>query len=238
MTLPSTHRVFEPRPGLSVTVREAGDGPAALVLHGGAGPDSVTPLVDHLAPGHRVLAPTHPGWDGTPRPDWFSGVGELAATYLDVLEESGMDEVTVIGTSFGGWVAAEAAVRDNGTRIARLVLIGASGPEIPGLSITMPGQGGPPPGRGPAPEAMATLRAYAGPDMADPELGPRLADVRVPALLVWGENDVVVPPEFGRAYTELLADARFELVPGGGHLPFRDAPEATFAALDRFLVSG
>ncbi|GAA1967877.1 alpha/beta hydrolase [Amycolatopsis minnesotensis] len=236
MAPPLTRRVLEPRPGLSVTVREAGDGPAALVLHGGAGPDSVTSIVDHLAPGHRVLAPTHPGWDGTPRPDWFSGVGELAATYLGVLEESGMDEVTVVGTSLGGWVAAELAVRDGGRRVARLVLIGASGPEIPGPSITMPGQGGPlPPGRGPSPEAMAALRAYAGPDMADPELGPRLADVRVPALLLWGENDVVVPPEFGRAYAELFADARFELIPGGGHLPYREAPEATFAVLKEFL---
>lgn len=55
--------------GVPVTLTEACNPTArpALVLHGGAGPVSVAPLVAHLAANHRVLDPTHPGWDGTPR---------------------------------------------------------------------------------------------------------------------------------------------------------------------------
>jgi pimeloyl-ACP methyl ester carboxylesterase len=59
---------------------------------------------------------------------------------------------------------------------------------------------------------------------------------RVPALLIWGENDPVVEPAFGRAYADAFPNGRFQLIPGGGgHLPMRGAPEQTWSALDTFL---
>ena len=67
MTNPKT--IPKPAP-LDLTIREAGDGErTVLVLHGGSGPDGVTGLIEHLAQTAHVLAPTHPGWAGTPRPD-------------------------------------------------------------------------------------------------------------------------------------------------------------------------
>ena len=52
-------------------VLRAGDhaAPTALVLHGGGGPRTVAPIVGHLAATRHVHAPTHPGWDGTARPE-------------------------------------------------------------------------------------------------------------------------------------------------------------------------
>lgn len=227
-------RALRPHPGLDIPLVDTGRGDrTVLVLHGGAGPRGVEPIVGHFAPGARVLAPTHPGWAGTPRPDWFSGVDDLAVTYLDLLDDEGAEDVVVVASSFGGWVASEMAVRDRGRRIGRLVVLDGIGPEIDGHPVRMPQ---PPAGApGPDPADMAALRAYAGPAIADPKLARRLARVRIPALLIWGEDDVVVPPAFGKAYASAFADARFEVVAGAGHVPHVQAPDETFRLIDEFL---
>lgn len=190
-----------------------------------------------------MIAPTHPGWDDSERPDDLADVAGLAGVYLDLLEQQGLSGVTVLGVSFGGWVAAEMAVTDRGKRIGRLVIIDAVGPQIEGHPPTMPS--GPPPSTGPAPGGpqqgpppgnMAAFRAYTTGGLEDPSLLGRFADLPVPARLIWGENDTVVTPEFGRRYAEAIPGAQFTLIPGGGHLPMREAPQATFAAIDAFLA--
>lgn len=234
--------------GVPVTLTEAGNPTArpALVLHGGAGPVSVAPLVAHLAANHRVLAPTHPGWDGTPRPESLTGVGALTGIYLELLAQSNLRDVVVVGSSFGGWVASRLALNDTDSRVAALVLIDAIGPEIPGgLPPRVPGPASPGagvpqspdgvPAAGPSPATLTTMKAYTGPSLTDPELLQALADVSVPTLLIWGEHDQVVPPAFGRAYADAFRHARFELIPGAGHIPMREAPDAVFATIDAFL---
>ncbi|MFC6937098.1 alpha/beta fold hydrolase [Actinomadura yumaensis] len=157
MTMPAPRSV-PVRPGLDLDVREAGRGSPVLLLHGGPGPAGVAPLADHLAATHTVVAPTHPGWDGTARPDDLDSVPGLAAAYLDLLDHLDLTGVTVIGTSFGGWVATQTALDDRQGRISRLVLMDAIGPAVPGHPVTAP-TGPPPgapapaeaPGRGPSP---------------------------------------------------------------------------------------
>ncbi|WP_370565570.1 alpha/beta fold hydrolase [Cupriavidus sp. UME77] len=66
-----------------------------------------------------------------------------------------------------------------------------------------------------------------------------LALVEVPALLVWGAADTFVPIEVGRRIAGILPDARYEVLPGCGHFPSMERPEATTAIardwlLDRF----
>ncbi|UWM51077.1 alpha/beta hydrolase [Streptomyces carpaticus] len=244
-----TPRSVPIRPGLDLDVRAAGEGSPVLILHGAPGPAGIAPVADHLATGHAVVAPTHPGWDGTARPDDLDSVPALAATYLDLLSHLALRDVTVIGTSFGGWVAVQTVLDDREGRIARLVLVDAIGPDIPGRSVTMPP--GPPPTapapapvagpsptrrRGPSPASMAALRAYAGPAMADPTLLARLPSVTCPVLVLWGGDDTVVTPDFGRAYAAAFPRAQFELIPDAGHQPLREQPEAVLAALDSFLA--
>ena len=81
----------------------------------------------------RTSAELFPGFDGTPRPDWTDSVADLAVAYLDLIDELGLDGVMVIGSSIGGWIAAEMGLRDTRGRIACLTLIDAVGikPEPP-----------------------------------------------------------------------------------------------------------
>ena len=81
MASATTHTV-NIRPDLPVTLTEAGSGRPALVLHGGGGPFTVAGIAEHLAETMRAITPTHPGWNGAPRPDWLTGIADIALAYL------------------------------------------------------------------------------------------------------------------------------------------------------------
>src|SRR5262245_15316599 len=120
---------------LKLTVTEAGAGRPALILHGGGGPATVAPIAAHLAATHRTITPTHPGWSGTERPDWLTGVDDLARVYGDYLADHDLRDVLVVGSSLGGWIGAEMAGRDAEGRIGALVLVDATGIDVPGEPI-------------------------------------------------------------------------------------------------------
>src|ERR1700684_688673 len=94
---------------VELTVGERGDGRPFLVLHGGAGPQSVAAFAQLLAEKdrNRVLTPTHPGFGGTPRPDELHSVAGLAALYGGLLDDLGLEDVTGLGNFVCGWIAAE-----------------------------------------------------------------------------------------------------------------------------------
>ncbi|AHH96714.1 alpha/beta fold hydrolase [Kutzneria albida] len=216
-----------------------------LLLHGGAGPRSVAAFGTALQQRHgvRVLTPTHPGFDGTDHPAELDSTRALARHYRDLLDRLDLREVTVIGSSIGGWTAAELALLGT-ERISRLVLVNAVGIEVEGAPVTdIFGLSMPELAalsyHDPAPfavepneqqrAAMAANRVALGryaPSMTDPTLRERLRAVCVPTLVVWGESDGIVTAEYGRAYAAAIPGARFELVAGAGHLPQLERPEA------------
>lgn len=206
-----------------------------MALHGGPGRRTMQSIVDRFEPTHRVIAPTHAGWDGTPRPDWYDGVDDLAIEYLDLLEDEDIEDVVLIATSFGGWVAAEMAVRDRGRRISGVVLIDVIGPRIPDHPTTVPTLDDPN-----LPDGLranfAVLDHYrARHPEGDPRLPHRVGRVTVPTLFIWGEDDHVASPEFGRAYASHFPKAEFVLLPGVGHSPLMQNPERTLDLIDDFL---
>jgi len=252
----TTNRTVSLRTDLPISLAEAGVGRPVLNLHGGGGPFTVATIADHLAPTMRVITPTHPGWNGNPRPDSLAGIGDFAATYLQLLEAEDLRDVLVIGSSLGGWIAAEMAARDAAGRISGLILIDATGIAVEGqpivdfFSLDARGvaehawydadRGYVDPATVPPELAarqranMATMRAIAGP-MFDPGLLARLAEVKIPVEVIWGEADRIVTPAYGAAYAGAFPNARFERIAGAGHLPHMEQPEATFAVIDAFL---
>lgn len=243
MTTTMTIHVNLPGAGpVPVTYTERGSGHPFLVLHGGGGPATVEPYADALAAARpaRVITPTHPGFAGTPRPEGLSSIGQLAQLYLAFLEALDLADVTVVGSSIGGWIAAETAVAGP-ARVSSHVLLNAVGlvidghpvvdvfgltpAEIAALSFADPETYAVDPSTLPpaAREAMAgnmtSLEVYAGRAMADPTLADRLSGATSPTLVVWGEADRIVHAAVGRAYADLVADGRFVMLRGAGHLP-------------------
>ena len=117
---------------VEVTVSDSGTGHAFLLLHGGAGPQSVAGFASLLASrGARVIVPTHPGFGATPRPNTLDGIAALARVYAALLDRLELEDVTVIGNSIGGWIASELALLGS-PRIGSLVLVDAAGIEVDG----------------------------------------------------------------------------------------------------------
>ena len=253
-------RTIELRNGMAITVDEYGDpedGAGVLILHGGAGPRSVAGLAAALSEYGYVAVPTHPGFDGTPRPQWADSVADLAVAYLDLVERLGLTRVTVLGSSFGGWIAAEMGLFDNHALISALILLGAVGitPEPP-LEIADPAVIGPvktgelaffKPELRLDPAALSedqkavmaanqrTQAVYAGGNH-DPKLRGRLHRVTVPVLVLAGEHDGIVPLEYERALAGSFPRAAFRQVPEAGHFPHIEQPGLVLGAIGEFVA--
>ncbi|MDJ0385287.1 alpha/beta fold hydrolase [Streptomyces sp. G-G2] len=254
----STNSTTDEYADLTLTMSEAGDGRPVLLLHGGGGPATVAGLARHLSHAAHTITPVHPGWDGTHRPERLTAIHDLAAAYLRHLRDRRLHDVLVIGSSLGGWIAAEMATRDTAGMITGLVLIDAVGVRIETEPITdffaLDARGVAehswhdpdryyvdPTGRPPAELAgrqanMATMTTFAGaPYMHDPTLLRRLKSVQVPTLLIWGESDRIVTPAYGAAYADAFGNGRLEIVPKAGHLPQIEQPESTTALIEAHL---
>ena len=59
----------------------------------------------------------------------------------------------------------------------------------------------------------------------------------MPTLVLWGESDRIVTPEYGRAYAGLIPGARFEAIANAGHHPELEQPRAFVDAVARFMGS-
>src|ERR1700733_5379958 len=71
---------------LEITIDQQGEGRPLLLLHGGGGPPSMGPLPSALSEDFEVIAPVHPGFAGTPRPGWYTGIDDIALSYVQLLE--------------------------------------------------------------------------------------------------------------------------------------------------------
>jgi pimeloyl-ACP methyl ester carboxylesterase len=248
--------------GLQVTISEQGEadspGTGVLVLHGGAGPQSVAGLAAALAAHAYVVTPTHPGFDGTPRPPWADSVADLADAYLDLLDVLGLRSVMVIGNSVGGWIASEMALRDIHGQIGSVVLLNAIGirpdsaeqltdirglapAEISRLAFYNPAFRPDPAAfteqqRANTAANQQVLALYAGEDfLFAPKLRRRLRRVTVPVLVVWGEHDGVATADYGRAFAGAFANGHFQLIADAAHFPHIEQPGAVLGAIGDFV---
>ncbi|SFW70930.1 alpha/beta fold hydrolase [Amycolatopsis australiensis] len=244
-----THRVgTDDR--IEITVRDSDRTRPFLLLHGGGGVATMAGFADLLAERthSRVLLPTHPGFGGTPKAAGLTGVTELARAYVSLLDRFDLTDVTVLGNSFGGWLAAEIALQHS-PRVSGAVIVDGIGIDVPGHPLTDvsvlartellahsyhdPSKAPTPPGAGgtgPSPDVQALI-GYTGPAMADATLAGRLADVDIPVHVLWGESDRIAGPEYGKAYAAAIPGSKFTLLPRTGHLPQLETPEELLGAL-------
>jgi pimeloyl-ACP methyl ester carboxylesterase len=237
----------------------AGEGRPLLFLHGGDYFRQNCAFIEKLARHWRVLAPRHPGFGRSERPDGFRTVHDLAYLYLDLLDRQGLRDVMVVGSSFGGWVALEMSVRSI-ERIGRLALIDSLGVKfggreerdiadiyaLPGEELLRrtffdPGRVVPDYSQLDDDEAVAIARdrtatALYGwrPYMHNPGLRQWLHRVRVPTLVIWGDSDGIVSRGYGETLSRSLPAARFQLIREAGHYPQIERADEVADAIESF----
>jgi pimeloyl-ACP methyl ester carboxylesterase len=260
-TAVTTTRTITLAGGQEITLTEHGqntDGTAVLMLHGGAGPRTMAGFAAGMSEHAYTIVPTHPGFDGTPRAESTDSIADLAEAYLDLLDILDLRHVFVVGSSFGGWIAAEMGLRDNHSRLSALTLLGAAGIEpTPPLEIADPARIGPlrtgelafhnprfrldPASLSEQQKAgmaanAATQAVYGGAAKNyDPKLAGRLHRVTLPVLVIAGEQDGIVPPDYQRALAACFPRATFSTVPEAGHFPHMEQPAAVFGAVGEFV---
>ena len=235
-----------------------GDGRPLLFLHGIDYFAEQIPFLYRLSEHFRVIAPRHPGFGATRRPAWMRTVGDIAYLYLDLLDRLALDDVLLVGSSFGGWVAMELAVRST-ARLAGLVLIDSLGLKFGGrdeVEITdifalsaseVVTHNFADPSRAPdyaalddaAVEEVARDREAAvlygwRPYMHNPSLKHWLHRLKLPNLVIWGERDRIVAPAYGAHLTQRLPGARFVPIANAGHYPQIEQPEKVASTIETF----
>ncbi|MEU8591592.1 alpha/beta fold hydrolase [Streptomyces sp. NPDC048664] len=245
----TTRTLTTPVGRIELSVQERDRTRSFLLLHGGGGVATMAGFADLLAErAHaRVLLPTHPGFAGTPRPESLTDTAALARAYVALLDELELADVTVVGNSFGGWLAAEIALLGS-ARVSGAVIVNGVGIEVEGhpvtdvagltpqqlraLSFHDPAKAPvPPTGQAaPSPDVQALI-AYTGTAMTDQTLADRLAGLDLPVHVIWGASDGIVDADYGRAYAAAIPGAAFTLLPGTGHLPQLETPEKLLGAL-------
>ena len=246
--------------GRKVRLFRGGVGLPLLFLHDTFCP-SWLPIHQILAEHYEVFVPLHPGCAGSE--DGFAQFEEMEDIvfhYLDLCATLRLDRLAVAGASFGGWIAAEWAMRYSNT-LRAVILIDALGLRVPDspapdiLSLdpatsrqaifadpssalaleVIPDT--------PKPEevvgvllARQTLARFGWQFPDNPRLLRYLYRIAAPTLIVWGERDGFVSTAHGQAYHEGINGSELKTIPNAGHLPHIEAPEACADVMSSFLI--
>ena len=225
-------------------VRRQGQGAPLLYLHGTEGLTGIAPGLGALAQTFDLIVPDHPGYGLSGEAAAVDTMSDLAMFYLDVLDRMGLQQVHLVGHSMGGWLALEIAVR-NSHRLASLTLVDSAGIHVQGvdkgdLFICTPEEGlallnhdlEAARARLQASQAEAdprllyrnrvtTAKLCWHPRLFNPSLARWLHRVQLPTMILWGENDQVLPPAYATALSGAIAGSRLVMLPECGHmLPF------------------
>ena len=225
-----------------ISMLRGGTGEMLLYLHGANGAGAVQPFMTKLAERFDVIVPEHPGFGLSDEPNWLENIHDLAYFYLDFLRTMGLTRVHIVGSSIGGWLALEIAVRDS-SRIASLTLVAPSGIQVPGLQtgdifLWTPEQlvrntlfdqalADRMLSQAVSPEQMETAiknrftvaRLAWEPRLHNPFLAKWLHRIDVRTGIVWGESDRILPVAYADEFKKRIPHAEVNVVRRCGHLP-------------------
>jgi pimeloyl-ACP methyl ester carboxylesterase len=235
--------------GFDITYWELGAGEPLVVLHGAGGPN-IVPAFERIAESARVIYLQLPGFGDSPANESTRDLEDLAETVADGVAALGIDSYALLGTSFGGAVAAWMAVAYP-ERIAKLVLESPAAfrpndDPLPNLSpeevfraLYAHPERTPKPS--PAPEIVEkqlglVRRVLAASDAV--ALADKLRGLPVPTMVMFGTRDGLIPPETGRRYKELIPNCDLVYVYDSAHAIASDRPEAFADLVSDFLERG
>jgi pimeloyl-ACP methyl ester carboxylesterase len=240
---------------------EAGQGPVLILIHGLGGSASVwRDDIGLLATAYRVIALDLPGYGKSDKPKADYSVEYQAGVVKEFIEALGVDKVTLAGSSVGGWIAALAAL-DSPDKVSRLILVDSAGlrtevakTEVPLNPATreeektlllalFADKASVTEGlvneqwdyrkdiRATVQAATESLKTKA------PFLDNRLQDIKVPTLIIWGEQDKLVPLEVAERFARGIRGSKLIVIESSGHLPQVEQPKAFTRAVKGFVKS-
>jgi pimeloyl-ACP methyl ester carboxylesterase len=238
-----------------------GTGAPVVYLHGLLGPEW-DGFLDDLARTRRVHAPATPGSGEPDELNGFEGIYDLVLYYDDLFDRLGLEQLDLIGHSFGGMVAAEIAAAFR-HRVRRLVLIDPLGlwrddapvedyllvPRQKQIALVLGDAGDP--------EVQAKLAMPNDPQerlreqlrritslasvshflwpIPERGLAKRLGRIRADTLILWGAEDRLVPAIYAQDFASQIARSDVEIVPGAGHSPQIQQRQVLAGRIEAFL---
>ena len=236
--------------GCRIELTRTGEGPPILFLHAGDGVDPARRLISQMAKKFEVIAPSHPGFDGSDLPSHFSTVDDLAYHYMTLMEQLDLYDLSIVGCSLGAWIGAEIAIKSS-ARIRSLTFINPIGAKFDGReerqladvfyyshrdrrSLLYA-------------DGLSDDRDFAlmseddvfrfvrncesftlfgwSPLLHDPKLRYRLMRIKIPTRVISGTFDRVALPPYALAFSEHLLDCEFRSIANVGHYAHDEIPE-------------
>lgn len=242
----------------------SGSGPALFFLHPAPGlvwDDFLTKLSEEFT----IYAPEFPGVNlaDSTAIHQLDDIFDVVLAYEEAIRGLGLESAPVIGASFGGMLAAELSSTFpdlfskvillapaglwNQTHPWTLDFMSKSPAELANLAVFDPE----------APRTKAMFTAPADPAQAlenavasiwsigctskffwpipDRGLVKRINRLSAPTLVVWGENDMIIPVAYAHEYGERVANSRVEIIECCGHIPQVECMETTYKFVRDFL---
>lgn len=234
---------------------EEGEGEPLMLLHGLFGAMSnFAGIIDHFRHSHKVVVPLLPLFELDLLHTTVGGLEKYLTKFIDL---RGYQGIHLLGNSLGGHVALVHVLKTPG-KIKSLILTGSSGLFENGMGDTYPKRGDYEYIRKKTEmtfydpntatkelvdevysivnERMKTLKVISLARSAiKNNLGEELKQIKLPTLLIWGNNDSITPPFVGREFNKLISNSELHFIDHCGHAPMMEVPDEFNTILASFL---
>jgi pimeloyl-ACP methyl ester carboxylesterase len=237
------------------TYIEEGEGETLMLLHGLFGAlSNFKDLIEYFKKDYKVVVPMLPLFELDIFHTTVSGLAKHVQKFIEVKNYS---NIHLLGNSLGGHVALVYVLK-NTNKIKSLTLTGSSGLFENGMGDTYPKRGDKDYIR------KKTEVTFYDPAMATDELveevfqittsrlkvikvlalaksairsnlGEELSQIKLPTLLIWGNNDIITPPFVGTEFHKLIPSSELHFIDKCGHAPMMEVPEEFNLILGNFL---
>jgi pimeloyl-ACP methyl ester carboxylesterase len=236
---------FAEADGFNIRYLEAGSGPVIVSLHGANGL-RLSRTHDMLAKNHRVIVVEVPGFGHSQENTRAEDMNDLAATVLEFIEKLGLETLNIMGMSFGGKLALNCAILK--PEIMESIALIAPAAIRPSENIPTHDQRAAAlfahPERQPTPNKLSAEIIAKQENLVSRTMGPgrseafeaKLAELQVPVLALFGTEDILIPPEIGKYYREILPNCSLMMVYDAAHAIDADRPEAVTELIQDFVV--
>ena len=248
--------------GRKIQIMEGGEGEPLLYLHSAYGENLWLPFHQKLAEHFRVIAPAHPGFAKSEGIEEIDSMEDMIFHYLDLLDYLGQDRINMAGVSLGGWIASEFATRYP-DRVKRLVLAASAGlwmadhpmtdlfaflrrperlreinfhdPNSYMAEMLIPTEADEERMAAAYKAMTATARLAWNPPGHNPKLAGRLRRIKSPTLIIWGDDDRLIPTPYAEEWAAHIKDSRVVKIKDCGHMLMFEGEDDFVAAITDFL---